>query len=193
MRLTERADRLEAVVEQQAQGLSKEEQTELYDSHTDTWHALKINFPARLYNSFLLTLCAWAEAELTSLCRFTERGAPDGIQLKDISGNGLRRCQTFLKKVSRVDFPDTSADWHRMLVLYEIRNSIAHTEGESTTLSKDAKALLKAHGCLTKDALERVQLNAALCEDAVDCAERFFVRLGTKLPKEMQLWPEDTA
>lgn len=186
--LAERRRRFEAMVDAQTAKLSGEATDELYQRHRDTLHGLTVVFPARLYNSFLLTLCAWSEAELTNLCRFTERRVPEGVRLADVAGKGLRRCQTFLKRVSHIDFPDTSAEWARLLLLYDIRNTIAHTEGETTALRPEVMALLSVRGCLTEDVSERVQLNAPFCDDAVDATERFFLKLGATLPEDMQVW-----
>ena len=186
--LREERDRLESHVTQEAEGLDEESRSHLFDHHSDSWHALAVDFPSRFYNSFLAALCAWAEAELVELCRTRERADPEAIRLNELAGSGVRRCSQYLKKVSRIQFPESTAEWQRLLALYEIRNKIVHAAAEAIDLRAELRTLLQQYGCVSHDGVERIQLNEPFCADALATTTTLLLAVERVLPMDMRSW-----
>ncbi|VAW88886.1 hypothetical protein MNBD_GAMMA18-97 [hydrothermal vent metagenome] len=91
---------------------------------------------------------------LNELCRIVKRRSGFDLLLKDISGQGIERSKNYLSKVAGVKSPFQSQSWNRAKLLAEIRNAIAHKNGEielaqknqsclGTRLSKEKNLMLK--------------------------------------------------
>ena len=63
------------------------------------------------------------------------------LSLRDIAGQGIRRYQTFFKKVLQVSFPDDEPEWQRLLKLGELRNYLVHKTTWVSERSTDKKVL----------------------------------------------------
>ena len=183
--LRDHKDTFERDIEAQANRLDA--RAELFDKHSDRWHALAIGFPARFFNSFLSALCAWSEAELASLCRVYEGRHPNALKLSDLSDKGLRRCQTYLKRVAGVHYPDKSKEWSVLLQLFEIRNHLAHAAASAATIGTEARELLDAHGCVAPG-VDEIRLTEPFCREAMNNARGFFEQLDRALPDELKGW-----
>ena len=63
------------------------------------------------------------------------------VTVRDIAGQGVRRYQTFFKKVLRVPFPDDEPEWERVLRLGELRNYLVHKTTWVSKRNTDKKIL----------------------------------------------------
>ncbi len=66
---------------------------------------------------------------MTDLCMVLEKEHSHALTLKDLSGDGIIRCKTYLEKVCLLTFPSHSKEWQEVLKFNTIRNLIVHCEG----------------------------------------------------------------
>lgn len=85
-------------------------------------------FPNLLRSSLFVTIYSTLENELNRLCR--ELSKEDGLDVEDLRGSGIIRAGTFLSRVCRVDFPQESKEWKRLLEYNQLRNIIVHNNGK---------------------------------------------------------------
>lgn len=81
------------------------------------------------YAQFLVVYSSFEHA-LNELCGIVKNRSDFSLSLKDLEGQGIRRAANYLSKVAGVHSPFKSSEWNRALLLGEIRNAIAHRNGE---------------------------------------------------------------
>ena len=72
---------LEAAIDRERAGTDDETADLILDRHIDEWHQLAVVFPQRFFNTFVVSLCSWLEAELNDLAQAHSRQHPDAIGL----------------------------------------------------------------------------------------------------------------
>ena len=179
---------LEAHLSREALGLDPQTRDELYDHYSDQHHNLAFGFPARFFNSFIIALCSWIESELDGLVRQYERDNTSALKLEDVAGKGLRRSSLYLKRVAGLDFPGDRGEWFKILILYRIRNQIAHAAGASSKLEPPERQLLAQWSCDGHDGIHRIGLNEPFCRMALESARAFFSDLDAVLPDGLTNW-----
>lgn len=99
------------------------EKQELLDERFAIYETLHQNIR---YSLFIAAYSQFEQA-LTDICNdYTERFALP-ITLNDLAGKGVIRCQSYLKKVVGVSFPDDEPEWKRILNLGKLRNHLVHS------------------------------------------------------------------
>lgn len=94
--------------------------------HLDTYsHEL----PLILNHSLLISLFSFFENQLNLICRNFQKISGVTISVTDIKGSGIKRAQTYLKKVIQIDFPDSTEEWMKIKRCIPIRNCIVHCGG----------------------------------------------------------------
>lgn len=114
-----------------AEGLQDNEKDEYYSTHENEYDRLHNTFPRIVYSSALLTACSLFESSLIDLCKaFNEDRAltmpKPWNQLKD---KGVRKADHFLRANFGIHLQKCSR-WDSILDYYEIRNCIAHANGD---------------------------------------------------------------
>jgi hypothetical protein len=92
-------------------------------------------------------------------------------------GSGLKRAQTYFKKVAELRFPDQK-EWEELLRLFRIRNAIVHAWGR--TEEKNCDKLPKVKG-FTVSPEGKIWLEAEALPSAVEVVEAFVDRLEKHL------------
>ncbi|MEK5358143.1 hypothetical protein [Paenibacillus sp. FSL L8-0709] len=101
--------------------------------HLDTYsHEL----PLILNHSLLISLFAFFENHLNLICSYLQKQSGIMISVTDIKGSGIKRAQTYLKKVIQIDFPDSTDEWMKIRNCIPIRNCIVHCGGNVEQSSK---------------------------------------------------------
>jgi hypothetical protein len=102
-----------------------------YEDHlVDEYHQLSSNMPRLQWYAQFLVVYSTFEDSLNRLCGIAQRKINRGLTVKDLSGNGINRAANFLVKLYGVKAPFQSKQWSEAQLLGEIRNIIAHRNGE---------------------------------------------------------------
>jgi hypothetical protein len=145
--LEQKVKEVESSYEEHAKelGLSGEDLTELFEHmYEEDYHNFNKSFPNILRKALFLHSYAVLEQQLLNLCKHYEKTQPDSILLKDLRHSGINKAQVYLKKVVGINFPDTSEEWKKLNINYNlIRNHFAHS-GQQTISSATKGDLLKA-------------------------------------------------
>lgn len=127
------------------------------------------------YAQFLVVYSSFEHA-LNELCRIVKNRSGLSLSLKDLEGQGIRRAANYLSKVAGVHSPFKSPEWNRALLLGEIRNAIAHRNGEIEFKPNDKSSLFHrsqgVDGLQLKQVIEGMDdaelvLNATFVRDAI--------------------------
>jgi hypothetical protein len=121
---------LDAKVATQAKGMTKLQKSEYFDYMHDEYVELTEIFPRlQWYSQFLIAYSTF-ENVLNRLCQIVQRRSSLDLSFKDLEGQGIARARSYLSKVAKVNTPFSSKHWNKALLLGEIRNAIAHRNGE---------------------------------------------------------------
>jgi|GEM_PF-3807342 len=186
--LQSQRDSLEAVIGRERAGADDETADLILGRHIDEWHQLAVVFPQRFFNTFVVSLCSWLEAELNDLAQAHRRLHPDAMNLNEVAGKGLERARLYLKRVVGIDFPDSRGSWPVIQSVYKIRNAIIHKDAASIGLSAPEFKLLVEHACGGTDQVERIALTLPFCKMALVSARTFFSDLDAILPEDLRSW-----
>ncbi len=97
--------------------------------------------PRILWNAQFLVVYATFEHVLNELCLIVQRRSKLELSFKDLSGNGIERAKNYLSKVAGVKEPFQTPAWQRAMTLGQIRNVIAHKNGEIDVPSNNKNCL----------------------------------------------------
>lgn len=120
---------LEARLARLAVQFPDEDEGELYEYHAEDYVELADELPTLLRYAVLTAADAALEVYLNDTCETYAELKGVSVRVKDLKGGGIRRARSYLKKVSGIPFPDSSAAWTDVLRLHELRNSIVHADG----------------------------------------------------------------
>ena len=125
------------------------EVADLDDDQRDAYHDHMYNeydnvnevLPRLQWNSEFLLVYSTFEHMLNELCRVVKKRSGFDLSFKDLGGSGIERAKNYLSKVAGVKTPFDKPNWQRAKLLGEIRNAIAHRNGEVDCLPNDKKSL----------------------------------------------------
>lgn len=137
-------------------------------------------FPNLLRSSLFVTIYSTLENELNSLCR--ELSKEDGLDVEDLRGNGIIRAGTFLSRVCRVDFPQESKEWKRLLEYNQLRNIIVHNNGKVEGNGHLESLLMENPGLDVKEGA--VRLGRDFCPQVLEVIREFMELLNTEVQKK---------
>jgi hypothetical protein len=126
-----------------AEGLQGDEKDEIDENKFDRLHN---TFPRIVYASALMTACSFFESSLVDLCKALDRDAAltKPKPWDRLNNKGVRKADRFLGANFGVHLHMHSR-WDSILDYYEIRNCIAHANGDvSITQGKNAENVRKA-------------------------------------------------
>lgn len=151
-----------------------EDERDTYSDHMIDEYTKVVEVLPRLqwYAQFLVVYSSFEHA-LNELCRIVKNRSGFSLSLKDLEGQGIRRAANYLSKVANVHSPFNSPEWNRALLLGEIRNAIAHRNGEIEFKPNDKKSL--SHRIQGVHGLQLKQIVAGM-EDAELVLDANFVR-----------------
>ncbi len=132
---------LEARIEKESKQLDPDEHDDYFDYMHDEYLSTKEIVPRIQWNSQFLIVYSTFEHMLHELCRIVKRRSGFDLSFKDLGGLGIERSKNYLSKVAGVKSPFQNPDWQRAKLLAEIRNAIAHSNGEIEINSTNKKLL----------------------------------------------------
>ncbi len=121
----------------------------LDDEQRDAYHdhmydeCVNVNevLPRIQWNSEFLVVYSTFEHMLNELCRIVQRRSAFDLSFRDLGGLGIERAKNYLSKVAGVKTPFEKPSWQRARLLGEIRNAIAHRNGEVDWTPNDQRSL----------------------------------------------------
>ena len=133
--------RLDALIRKE--GLSPEEPDwhEAIQEHTE-----KIEFllPRFLRAPFLVALYAVYESAVTEVARLMQKRQSQPISIDDLRGDLRERAKKYYNHILKFKLCPNPGDWHRITMLSELRNAIAHANGRVEMLNPVAQRKISA-------------------------------------------------
>lgn len=150
-------------------------------------------FPQVFRYSLFVTCFTWFEHNLERLCKGYKRRAKPSLVLAEISGRGIDKYKTYLKKVVGIEkFPDNDDTWRNVRACQRIRNIIVHQNGWVRSdfgegSEKAVESYICGHSSISlsenmHDEQRRIQLENGFCLEFIDTLENFFRSLYRVLP-----------
>lgn len=122
--------------------LTEEQQREFDMEHiADQYWLMERELPRLQWYAQFLVAYGTAEAILNKLCGIVKGRSNLNVDLKDMHGQGIERAALYLRKVAGVLTPFDHPAWNKVRLLAEIRNVIAHRNGELPVEKKRAGSL----------------------------------------------------
>ena len=107
--------------------------------------------PRVLRNPFLVSLFAVYESAVTEIANAMQRKKDVGISLDDLKGDFLKRSKIYYKHVLQFQLALSNDSWQRLMLLSDLRNAIAHTNGRLDRISsRPRQKILKSGGAKGK-------------------------------------------
>jgi hypothetical protein len=119
----------------------RDERDELRDLWIDEYETTVEILPRVQWNAQLLVAYSTFESILQSLCNIVEKRCKLPISFKELGGAGIQRAADYLRKMAGVRSPFETPEWQRALLLGELRNKIAHTNGVVELQPQNKKSL----------------------------------------------------
>lgn len=132
---------LEAQVQEMTEGMDDEQRENYYDHMYDEYIEATESLPRLQWYAQFLIVYSTFEHMLHELCGIVKRRSDFDLSFKDLEGMGITRARNYLVKVAGVKSPFQSAAWNRALLLADIRNAIAHRNGEIDYQPNNPKSL----------------------------------------------------
>ena len=174
--LDERVTQFKKHVDERARKYDPESREEWYDWNSGEHWELSEVFPAILRHSVFVTTYSFLESTVMRGCRQFARQKPGAIEIRDLRGEGLEVARIYLKKVHGVQFPDQSAEWHRLSYYRKIRNCLVHRDGQvgQEGPGKDIRVFVAKNPDLAViDERNRLSLRREGCDDMISVTQRF--------------------
>jgi hypothetical protein len=107
----------------------------------DAWEVSHEILPRHLRNSFLVLLWASVELSLREVARALAREVKTPLTMDDLRGKDfLDLTKRYFRNVLARELPTQGTEWQKLVFLYALRNSIAHSNGRlSRTRESDRK------------------------------------------------------
>ncbi len=96
------------------------------DEYTKIFEVL----PRLQWHAQFLVVYSTFEHSLHELCNIVKNKSGFSLSFKDLEGQGINRSANYLRKVAGVHSPFSAPEWQRASLLAEIRNVVAHRNGE---------------------------------------------------------------
>ena len=180
--LSRKQKALESEIEKMTANMDDEEQSGYIDHMHEEYVTATESLPRMQWYAQFLIVYSTFEHMLHELCRIVQRRSDFSLSFKDLEGAGITRARNYLVKVAGVEAPFQTAAWNRALLLAEIRNAIAHRNGEIDYQPENKKALSAK---LKNEKHLELKKNIAEQEDAQIILNAEFVRQSIESLREV--------
>ena len=103
--------------------------------------------PRALRNPFLVSLFAVYESTVTEIAKIMQKKKGVGISIEDLKGGFLKRSKKYYEHVLQFQLFLSNDSWQRLMLLSDLRNTIAHTNGRlDIARTKTRERILKSGG-----------------------------------------------
>ncbi|AWG44890.1 hypothetical protein BEH_24645 (plasmid) [Priestia filamentosa] len=156
--------------------LQEEEVDDYIDEYLDNLIQYSYDFPTLMRKSLFVSIYTFLEDKMVDLCVPTDNTL---LNLNDIQGKGIEQASVYLKKVLRLDFPDSGKEWHYIKKANLIRNCIVHANGNvsKSTSQKKLRNIINDMPSITIDKSDHIRLDSNFCLDFVENVGAFLRQL----------------
>lgn len=170
------------------QGLSPEKRELLEQMYSDEHYLLETVFARNLRYSTLVSSHSLLETGLNSICHGERRRFRHRLSLRDLEGQGIQRAKTYLEKVCGVSFPSSTAEWTRMRILAELRNVIAHADGdiERATQKERITQMVRSTTGISLRHNRYLELEPEFISETLGMMKKFFVTIHRSFPARVR-------
>ncbi|RZB33605.1 MAG: hypothetical protein SRB2_03871 [Desulfobacteraceae bacterium Eth-SRB2] len=113
---------------------------EWHFEHQTYDHRMEFLLPRFFRGPFIVSLYAVYEAAVTEIARLIQKAQGQAISIDDLRGEDfLDRAKKYYKHILHFELCSDNSIWQQIMMLSEIRNAIAHTNGRLEMLRKRAK------------------------------------------------------
>ena len=127
-----------------------------------------------------------AESSLDQICKNIQTAENLKFSLSDMSGNGIKRAELYLRKVANVTLPFESDAWHTLHDFNKIRNILVHSGGIVNKGNTELRKISKRYAGLKLPEFDNYDLAVLGLEKefnsfALEIIMTFFVSLHKSL------------
>ena len=108
-----------------------------YDYYIDFIH------PRLFRGPFLVALYAVYESAVTEIASLIQSKMEKKISINDIKGNFLEKAAKYFKHILELNLYSEQKAWHRIKMLAELRNAIAHANGRLEILNNKSRKTIQ--------------------------------------------------
>jgi hypothetical protein len=164
--------------------LGKDKKHELKELYSDEQQLLKEVFVRNLRYSTVVSAAILLEVALNAICKGEQRRFGYRVELTDMKDKGIYRARGFLRKVCGSRFPDETAEWKRMQVLAELRNVIAHANGDLTQSTNEPKVrnMIRDTPGVTLRRDQYLQIASRFVKDTLEMMKEFLSLVHRSIP-----------
>lgn len=157
------------------------------------WVYVDETLTQNLRYSLFIALYAQFEQALYHICEdFRERFGVV-LLLSDLSGQGIRKYQTFFKRVLNMSFPDDEPEWDRILKLGELRNHLVHKNRWVTSQNQDKNVLniLQRERYVSACVPGEIQFDKRFIPNVAVLFSSFLIELGYRSVEDVDSFGKD--
>ena len=142
----------------------------------------QVNFvhPRVLRNPFLVSLFAVYESAVTEIAKLIQQKKGLALSIDDLKGDLLKRSKKYYEHVLQFQLSLGNENWQRVMLLSDLRNAIAHTNGRLDMVSKrtrerilKSKGVREELGCLVVEGAFLKETFAFVKNDLEGLVERY--------------------
>ena len=144
------------------------------------YHQVDFVLPRVLRNPFLVSLFAVYESAATEIANLIQHKKDVGVSIDDLKGDILHRSKKYYEHILHFQLSKDNSNWQRLMLLSDLRNVIAHTNGRLDMVSKGKRdTILKSGGvreelgCLVVDGDFLKETFALVKNDLEGLVERY--------------------
>lgn len=120
---------LQKRIEKQAQPLSKDDREELHEWYFEQHIELSETYPSILRESLFVSSYSLVESLAFKICADAKEVNDIKLGVKDLKGDGLKQCYTYLTSVVGLDQLENNPHYAQLSFLNHIRNALVHNQG----------------------------------------------------------------
>jgi hypothetical protein len=142
--INQHLDRAKKEIDSKFDSLGDDDESDAYrDYLIDEHYEICEKIPLLQWYSQFLVSYALFEHNLNELCEIVRNRSKLPVSFKDLNGRGIRRSALYLRKMAGVSSPFETDSWNNSVLLGEVRNVIAHNNGEIDSTRNHGPGLLK--------------------------------------------------
>ena len=137
---------------------NRDDEAEWYQLRQERDYQVDFVLPRVLRVPFLVTLFTVYEAAVTQIASLVQKKKGIQISVEDLKGGLLDRAKKYYGNVLEIQLSQDDRHWQRISLLFDLRNSIAHTNGRLDLGGCRQKSLLQI---ITARSLQMAKYDAA--------------------------------
>lgn len=135
------------------------------------YHQVDFVLPRVLRNPFLVSLFAVYESAVTEIAKLVQRKKCAKISIDDLKGDLLKRSKKYYEHVLQFQLTTGNDSWRRLMLLSDLRNAIAHTNGRLDMVSNSTRErIMKIEG--VKEELGCLVVEGAFLRETFEFVKR---------------------